>query len=392
VKLKDYYKVLGLTESASADEIKKAFRDLAKKFHPDANPGNKAAEEKFKEISEAYEALSNPDKKSKYDQLKRAQSQGYDFSGMNRGGASHGGESGGTYSGNADMGDIFGDIFGNTGKRGATGGGFSDFSDLFDMFFEGGRPKQQQKYREEEQGSGDDVTVRIEIPFDLSMKGGETIIKVPRESVCSRCGGTGGEPGSSAETCPKCGGRGKIQFSQGGFIINKTCPNCAGSGRSYSRDCSLCHGEGIEKEIKQIRIKVPAGVSDGTKIKIHEQGDTGPGKSGRGDLYVIFKVKQSEEFERKGDDLYFKARINIAQAMVGGNIKIPAHDGEINVKIPAGTSEGAMLKVKGHGVKNMKTGRSGDLYAVIGVDIPKADNDKERKLVEELAKLKGMKL
>ncbi|MBN2753614.1 MAG: J domain-containing protein [Candidatus Goldbacteria bacterium] len=376
MQLKDYYKVLGLTDKAGDDDIKKAFRQLAKKYHPDAHPGDKAAEERFKEISEAYEVLSNTEKKAQYEKLKQAQAGGYDFSNMGRGGQN------GNYQGNVDFSSIFGDMFGQNRSGG--------FSDIFDMFFENGqRGRGQSRGRSAAPQKGDDVNIRIKIPFDLSLKGGETIVKVPRASQCTLCGGTGAAPGTGVQQCPTCNGSGSIHFSQGGFMINKPCPNCDGRGTVIKTPCIKCAGTGSEKEIEKIRIKIPQGVTDGTKLKISGHGDYG--KGGRGDLYVIFGVEESAQFERRGDDLYYGASINLAQAALGSEIEIPLTDGAVKVKIPAGTQPGSAQKIKGKGAKNIKTGKNGDLIIVINVEIPLKLNDKEKKLIQELAKLKDMK-
>ncbi len=367
MQLKDYYKILGVSEKAGDDEIKKAFRQLAKKYHPDAHPGDKAAEERFKEISEAYEVLSNPQKKAQYEKLKQAQAGGYDFSNFGRNGQN------GNYQGNMDFSSIFGDMFGG-GKSGG-------FSDIFDMFFENGpRRGGSQRSRAAAPQKGEDVTVRIKIPFDLSIKGGETIVKVPRDSQCTLCNGTGAAPGTSSQTCPSCGGSGSIHFSQGGFMINKPCPKCEGRGTVINTPCIKCAGLGTEKDTEKIRIKIPQGITDGTKIKISGHGDYA--KGGRGDLYVIFAVEHSPLFERRGDDLYYGAVVNLAQAMLGSETEITLPDGAVKIKIPAGAQPGTALRLKGKGAKNISTGKTGDLIAVINVEIPSKLTAKEKSLLK----------
>ncbi len=376
--VKDYYKILGVRENASDEEIKKAFRNLAKQYHPDANPGNKQAEEKFKEINEAYEVLSNKQKRAQYEQLRNAQARGFDFSQAGRGAdfSSFG----------FDFTNIFSDLF--SGRKNKTGGGFED---IFDMFFSKKDRGFSTSYDEDSYGDkGTDVTVRIEIPFALALEGGETIIKVPRTVDCARCNATGVEPGSSIIVCPMCGGTGTLQYSQGGFVISKVCPRCSGKGKQPKQYCRQCNGAGTVEEIKQIRIKIPAGVKDGDKIKIKEQGNMNSSNKRRGDLYIIFAVKESPEYRREGDDIYFKQKVNLAQAILGSKINVQTPEGVVAVKIPEGSKSGTILKVKGFGARNIKTGRKGDFFVELDVEIPKAATKEEKELIEKLAKLKNM--
>ena len=377
--VKDYYKILGVREDASDAEIKKAFRNLAKQYHPDTNPGNKQAEEKFKEINEAYEVLSNKQKRAQYEQLRHAQARGFDFSQAGRGTefSSFGG---------FDFTNIFSDLF--SGRKNKTGGGFED---IFDMFFSKKDRGFSTSYDEDSYGDkGTDVTARIEIPFALALEGGETIIKVPRTIDCPRCNATGVEPGSPIVICPMCGGTGALQYSQGGFIISKVCPRCSGKGKQPKQYCRQCNGAGTVEEIKQIRIKIPAGVKDGDKIKIKEQGNMNSSNKKRGDLYIIFAVQESPVYRREGDDIYFKQKINFAQAVFGSKINVQTPDGVVAVKIPEGSKSGTILKVKGFGAKNIKTGRKGDFFVELDVEIPKAGTKEEKELIEKLAKMKKM--
>lgn len=383
--LKDYYKILGVPQGAGEAEVKKAFRSLAKQYHPDANKGNKQAEEKFKEISEAYEVLSNKDKRAKYEQVKDASDRGFDFSNMRGQGGGPRAYSG---SGSYDFSDIFGNIFSGQGqgKRGRASG----FEDIFDMFFTNKQDRGFTTSHDDSEYSekGSDVSVRIEIPFSLAMDGGETIIKVPRTKDCDRCNSSGVEPGAQIQLCPMCGGRGAMEFSQGGFVVNKPCPQCGGKGKVPTQHCTACGGTGTATETKQVRIKIPAGVAEGDKIKISGQGNMSSTNQERGDLYVIFRVKESDMYERKGDDLYFKAKINMAQAMLGTKITVPTIEGAMAVKIPEGTQNGTSFKLAGRGAKNIKTGRKGNFYVEVEVEVPKAATDAERELMEKLAKLK----
>jgi molecular chaperone DnaJ len=381
--LKDYYKTLGVAQGAGEAEVKKAFRNLAKQYHPDANRGNKQAEEKFKEISEAYEVLSDKDKRAKYEQVKSASDRGFDFSNMRGQGGAPRGYSG---AGSFDFSDVFGNIFSGQGQ----GKQASGFEDIFDMFFTN---KQDRGFKttyddSEYSEKGSDVTVRIEIPFSLAMEGGETIIKVPRAKDCDRCNATGVEPGAVIQLCPMCGGRGAMEFSQGGFVVNKPCPRCGGKGKVPSQHCSQCSGTGTTAETKQVRIKIPSGVAEGDKIKITGQGNMSSTNQERGDLYVIFKVKESDMYERRGDDLYYNAVINMAQAMLGTKITVPTIEGAMAIKIPEGTQNNTSFKLAGRGAKNIKTGRKGNFYVEVKVEVQKAATEAERELMQKLAKLK----
>lgn len=376
--VKDYYKILGVREDATDAEIKKAFRNLAKQYHPDINPGNKQAEEKFKEINEAYEVLTNKQKREQYEQLRNAQARGFDFSQAG---------SGTDFSsfGGFDFTNIF-DFF--SGRKRKTSGGFEN---IFDMFFSKRDRGFSTSYDENSYGEkGTDITVRVEIPFALAMEGGEMIVKVPRTVDCFRCNGTGVEPGSPIVVCPMCGGKGTLEYSQGGFIISKVCPRCSGKGKLPKQYCRQCNGAGTIEEIKKIRIKIPAGVKNGDKIKIKEQGNMNSTNKKRGDLYVIFAVKESPAYRREGDDIYFKQKINFVQAILGSKINVSTPEGVVAVKIPEGTKSGDILKVKGFGARNIKTGRKGDFFIEIDVEVPKAETNEERELIEKLAKLKNM--
>jgi len=386
--IKDFYKILGVDRNASPEEIKKAFRTLAKKYHPDANPGSKEAEEKFKEISEAYDVLTDKDKKAKYEQLKDAQARGFDFSNF-----SGGQPSGYSSQGGGDFSEVFGDIFSGRGGAGRQAGG--GFEDIFDMFFNQGprRGYSQEGATQEGRGpKGQDITVRIEIPFSLAMEGGETIVKVPRAVDCARCRGTGAEPGARVEQCPACGGEGTMHFAQGGFMVNKTCPRCAGKGSIINEFCHECGGSGETQEIRKIRIHIPEGAADGDKIRIRNEGNMRSWNRERGDLYVIFKVDRSETFERRGDDIYYSLKINPAVAVLGGSAQVKVPDGTIDLKIPAGLQPGTSLKVAGHGARNIRTGKKGSLFVKVDVEIPNSTDPEEKELLKKWAKLKNWDL
>ena len=384
MQIKDYYKILGVEKNTPEAEIKKRYRELAKKYHPDANPGNKQAEEKFKEINQAYEILSNKEKRAKYEQLRDAQAKGFDFSSFRQGKPK-------SYPGGIDFDiySIFTDLFGEKSKSGPSGG----FEDIFDMFFQGsGRNTASQQAARKTRDRGDDLTARISIPFALSLNGGETIIKVPRIKDCSRCRGTGVEPGASLVPCPMCGGKGAIDFAQGGFMIQKTCPQCSGKGQQPTLKCRQCGGAGELSETKQVKVKIPAGVKEGDRIRIKGEGNMYSWNKQRGDLYVEFGIEPSVIYKRKGDDIFYTANINLAQAVLGARTRVPTPEGEVILKIPEGASEGMILKVAGQGAKNIVTGKRGDFFVTVKVRIEAAKTAEERKLIEEYAKLKNYKI
>lgn len=376
MKLKDYYSILGVNKGTPESEIKNKFRQLAKKYHPDANPGNKEAEEKFKEISEAYEILTNKEKREKYEQLRDAQERGFDFSQY-----ASGAGSGGAGSEPHDFSSVFENIFGKSSRQGG-------FEDILDMFFQGtGRNTHSQRAARHTSAKGDDLTARMEIPFDLALKGGETILKVPRVKDCTSCRGTGAEPGAGLAQCRVCGGHGTMAFEQGGFVINKPCPQCEGKGAVPVSKCKTCSGTGEVKETRQIRIKIPEGVKDGDKIKIKNEGNMHSWNKLRGDLYVVFKVKESGQYTREGDDLYYSLVTDVFSAMTGAKAPVPLPEGgEINITIPKGTQSGAVFKIPGKGAKNISTETRGNLLVRVFVKIPAADTSEQEKAVEEAKK------
>lgn len=284
--VKDYYKILGVSENATEEEIKKAYRKLAKQYHPDMNPGDKTAEAKFKEINEANEVLSNKEKRARYDQMRKYSESGFDFSSFGRGAGAGTGYQGKYQGINFDFSDIFSDLF--SGKQ---RGFSSDISDIFDMFFDFGRERKKQRYYEdnEEYQKNLDITTRVNLKSDIAKKGGNIILKFPREEVCSRCNGSGVETTSAQSTCSMCGGRGMVQFSQGGFIISKTCPRCGGRG-VYGIPCKKCNGKGEETNEIKLKINIPKGIKSGTKLRIKNQGKMDE-NGRRGDLYVIVNLK-----------------------------------------------------------------------------------------------------
>ncbi len=276
--VKDYYKILGVNENATEDEIKKAFRKLAKQYHPDMNPGDKSAEAKFKEINEAHEVLSNKEKRARYDQMRKYSDSGFDFSYAKRPGQSY------NYQGNFDFSDIFSDLFSGKRKTGFT----SDISSIFDMFFDFGESKRKTRFYDDEKENLD-LTTKINLKSDIAKKGGEIILKFQRLEKCEKCDGTGSEKIHFDEVCPMCGGKGLIEFSQGGFIISKTCPRCGGRGKA-TKVCKNCGGNGLETKEAKIKLKIPANIKNNTKLRIKNQGNSDT-EGRRGDLYVIINIK-----------------------------------------------------------------------------------------------------
>jgi molecular chaperone DnaJ len=361
---KDYYKILGIDEKASLEEIKKAYRRLAKKYHPDANPGDKTVEEKFKDISAAYEVLSDSKKRKQYDQLRQFGPRGF------RGTDAGGGFQGWDFKSPPGGGFSFQDI-----------GGLSGFGDIFtDLFDLGGRTRQA-RYGPQK---GEDLRFEIKVPFDLAISGGKTLIHLPREEVCPVCSGTGAAAGSATSVCPDCQGKGLISMAQGGFSINRPCPRCYGRGTIISKPCHNCGGIGQVKKTRKISVKIPAGVSDGGKIRLREQGLSGAGGGSPGDLILTVRVGEHRFFHRKGRDIRCRVPINVVQAILGGRIRVRAIDGKVELKIPPGTQSGTTFRVRGKGVS--VNGKRGDQLITVYITVPKHISEKQRKLIEEFAR------
>ncbi len=357
---KDYYKILGIPENATDEQIKRAFRELAKKYHPDRNPGDKAAEEKFKEINEAYEVLSDPQKRKQYDQFRKYKEQGYNFSGFGTG-------------------QEFGKGFG--------GGGFhfdlGDLGDLFDLFSDRRFYQERQAHTPQK---GRDLLYEATIPFETAVKGGEVTVAVEREEICPTCHGTGAAPGSRTMTCPVCHGTGKVEEFQGLFGISKPCPRCMGKGVIYETPCPVCRGTGKVKKLKRIKVKIPPGIKDGAKIRIRGEGDIGIKGGERGDLYLKIRIAPHSQFERKGDDIYSSIKVDFVKAILGGEAVVDTIDGKVKLKIPPGTQPGTLLRIRGRGVKKPQGIGRGDHYVKIDVSLPKRVTPKQRKLLEEFYK------
>ena len=350
---KDFYAELGVKKDASADEIKKAYRKLAREYHPDRNPGDAAAEERFKEVQGAYDLLSDPEKRKQYDTFGSANGRG----GFQGGNVNFGDFNVGDLG---DLGDLFGGLFGGRGGRG------------------GGRASRAQR--------GADLEVEISLSFEDSLKGVETKIPVTLETACSECHGSGAKPGTSPKICPECNGRGVFAESQGFFALSQPCPRCRGNGTVIEDPCPRCGGSGRERRTKRYTVKIPAGVKDGSRIRLKGKGEAGFAGGEAGDLYVITRVQPSKLYERRGDNLVVDVPLTFSEAALGATIEVPTPDGPVSVKVKPGTQDGTLLRVKGKGAPKLKGSGRGDLLARVRVTVPKKLKKRERELLEELQK------
>lgn len=362
---RDYYEVLGLKKGASDDEIKKAFRKGAMKYHPDKNPGDKVAEEKFKEINEAYEVLSDPDKKSKYDRFGHA---GVDPNY----GAGQGGFGG----------------FGGFGQGGFGGAGGFGFDDIFDMFSGFGGGGSRRGARRNGPSKGQDLQKTITIDFTEALFGVSKEIELTKDVKCKTCGGSGAKPGTGKRTCDQCGGSGQIsQVSQtpfGRFQNVTTCPKCGGTGELIETPCQDCNGTGkIRKKVK-IKIDIPAGVDNDSVITLRGQGAPGAHGGPNGDLYVVINVRPHSVYKRKGDDLYLDLPISFDQAALGAKVSVPGFGETYSYTISAGTQTGSTFRLKGKGAPNVHTGRKGDLYVKVNIEVPTKLSSKEKKAIKAM--------
>lgn len=364
---RDYYEVLGVDKGASADEIKKAYRKLAVKYHPDRNPGDKEAEEKFKEATEAYEILSDDQKRPLYDQ--------YGFAGVD----GNSGFGGGGF-GNSHAFHDFSDLFGGMG------GGFSD---IFEGIFGGGRSSSRRASPNAPQ-QGQSLRYDLDISFKDAVYGTKADIKFSHNEKCSLCGGSGAAAGGSRKNCPTCGGAGQIRRQAGFFAVQQTCPDCRGEGSVIDKPCSKCRGTGVEEKSKRVTLTIPAGVDDGKRIAIHGEGDAGKNGGPSGDLIIVLHVDSHPNFVRNGQDLYCAIPVTMAQAALGDTIVITTLDGKkIDFKLPAGTQNGKMLRIKNEGVPVINGNRKGDLYLKIVVQVPVKMSSRQKELLEEYLKLDG---
>ena len=354
---RDYYEVLGVKKNSTPDQIKSAYRKLAVKYHPDKNKGDKGAEEKFKEASEAYHVLSNSDRKQNYDNFGHA-------------------------------------AFENGGGR---GGGFSNFdfstnfSDIFEDFFGGGfgggsRKKRRSNYR------GSDLRYDLSITLEEAYSGKKQDIKFSTSEKCETCNGNGSKPGHNPDSCSMCGGHGQVRSNQGFFTVQQTCPQCSGSGEEITNPCSSCSGQGKKQASKRISVTIPKGVDDGTRIRLSGKGEAGSRGAGNGDLYLFINVYSHDFFKRSEENLFFECPISIADAALGTSIEIPTIDGgKAKIKIPAGTQSGKQFRLKGKGMPYMRGSGNGDLYIQLNTEVPISLNKEQKELLEKFREIENEK-
>src|SRR2546427_6902597 len=347
---RDYYEVLGVSRDATDEEIKKAFRKLAHQHHPDKNPGNRKAEERFRELAEAYQVLSDAERRSMYNRFGHAA--------FEQGGGVGGFEFGAGFE------DILGDLFGD--------------------FFGTGRTRGRTRARR-----GQDLRYDLEVTFEEAAFGCEKTIAVPRLSACETCGGRGAKPGTTPRTCPQCRGSGQVRFQQGFFSIAKTCGHCNGQGTLIAHPCATCAGSGVQRRTHQLSIKIPPGVDSGSRLKLRGEGEAGANAGTPGDLYVVLGVREHPLFAREGSDVVCEVPLSFAQAALGAEIEVPTLDGKARVKIPAGTQSGQVFRLKGRGIPDLNGYGRGDQVVRALVETPRKLSPRQRELLEEFARLAG---
>jgi molecular chaperone DnaJ len=360
---RDFYEILGVAKNATDEEIKKSYRKLAMKYHPDRNPDSKGSEDKFKEAKEAYEMLSDPQKRDAFDRYGHA---GVD---PNMGGGGGGGGFGGAGAGGFSdaFGDIFGDIFGNAARGGGGGGG--------------GRSAGPQVYR------GADLRYNLDITLEQAAHGFDTTIRVPSWDSCEICHGSGAKPGTQPTTCPTCAGHGQVRMQQGFFSIQQTCPKCHGTGKVIPEPCATCAGAGRIKRNKTLEVKIPAGIDDGMRIRSSGNGEPGMNGGPPGDLYVEIHIKQHPVFQREGDDLHCEIPISYAKAALGGEIEVPTLSGKASFTLPEGTQTGKTFRLRSKGVKGVRSGYAGDLFCHVVIETPVKLTERQRELLREFEEL-----
>jgi molecular chaperone DnaJ len=367
---KDYYQILGVSEKADASEIKKAYRKLAKQYHPDANQNDPKAAERFKEVGEAYAVLSDAGKRTQYDQMRRM--------GPFMRGAGRGAGTGGMDFGGAGQGD-FRFSMDDLGDIGGLG-------DLFSSIFDFGRKRKPRTGPER----GGDVEYTVEIPFEQAARGGTISVMIPVTEECAACSGTGAAPGTRTVVCSECSGTGTVSFGQGGFAVNRPCPACYGRGQIPAQPCPACGGSGQVRQERKIRLKVPAGVDTGSKLRLSGQGERGRGGGAAGDLLITFRVQPHRFFRRKGLDVHCTVPVNIAQAALGSRIRVRTVDGKrVALKIPAGTQSGTKFRIPGQGIE--KSGQRGDQYVQVKITVPEKLDPAEERLMREFAEAAELK-
>jgi molecular chaperone DnaJ len=354
-KKRDYYEVLGVGRNASEEEVKRSYRRLAVKFHPDKNPDDPHAEEKFKELGEAYDVLMDSDKRAAYDRFGHAA--------FASGGAGFGGFH--------DPFDIFREVFG--------GGGFG--GGIFETFFGGAGTRAEGRQR------GSDLRYDMQIGLEEAAFGVEKEIEIEKLDTCDKCHGSGAEPGSRTISCPTCGGRGQVISSRGFFHVSQTCPRCRGAGEVIEKPCPKCHGEGRMEKLSRVKLKIPAGIREGSRLRSSHNGEAGIRGAAPGDLYVVIHIKEHKVFQREDDDLYCEVPIAFSLAALGGEVDVPTLEGKAHLKVPAGTQSGQMFKLRGKGITNVNGRGRGDLFARLIVEVPSHLNVEQRRKLEEFATL-----
>ena len=357
-KKRDYYEVLGVTKSASVEEVKRSYRKLAVKFHPDKNPDDPHAEEKFKELGEAYDVLMDGDKRAAYDRFGHAAFE----------------QGGGFRGGFHDPFDIFREVFGGSGGIGGT---------IFETFFGGMAGSGEDRQR------GADLRYDMQITLEEAAFGAEKEIEVRKLDACEKCNGSGAEPGSRSINCPGCGGRGQVVTSRGFFQVSQTCGRCRGTGQIVEKPCRNCGGEGRFEKPTRIKLKIPAGISNGSRLRSPRNGEAGIRGGPQGDLYVVVHVKEHEIFQRDEDNLYCEVPIAFSLATLGGEVPVPTLEGKANLKIPAGTQSNQMFKLRGKGVVHVNGRERGDLLVRVMVEVPTKLNAEQRAKLQEFAELCG---
>jgi molecular chaperone DnaJ len=353
VSKRDYYEVLGVGKNATETDLKSAYRKLAMKFHPDRNPGDKAAEESFKEAAEAYAVLADPQKRSMYDR--------FGHQGVAQGAGAGAGFDPSVFSDFGDFADILGGMFG--------------FGDMF-----GGARRRSGPQR------GADLRYDLEISFEEAANGTETTVQIPRQENCETCHGSGAAPGTQATTCSMCRGQGQVRRQQGFFTIATTCPQCRGAGRTVSKPCQACHGSGRVAHERKITVKIPAGIATGQQLRLQNEGEAGTAGGPSGHLYVVVHVQEHDFFKRDGVNLFCEVPVNFTTLALGGEIVVPTLDGTDMVKVPEGTQTGTTLRLRGKGLPDVNGRGKGDLFATVQVQTPKKLNKEQRQLLEQLSK------
>ncbi|MCX7626660.1 MAG: molecular chaperone DnaJ [Candidatus Sumerlaeaceae bacterium] len=368
----NYYKILGVAENASQDEIKKAYRKLALKYHPDRNRNNPEAEEKFKQITEAYEVLSDPKKRAQYDAMRRGAFAGGFTSGAAGGGPFGAGATSFSFSDLGGFADIFEQLFRerSTGRRGA---GFSSFD------------------FEEPGTAGNDIEAEITIPFEVAVRGGKQTITFMKTDRCPNCGGSGAQPGTRVATCAQCGGRGTVTISQGAFGVTRLCSGCGGRGTVITTPCVVCRGTGFSSRPKTLTVKIPAGVKDGQIIRLAGEGQPGVNGGPAGDLLLRVNVQPHPLFRRDGDNIIVEKEIDCATAVLGGQVTVPTLDGEVKLKIPPGTQSGTVFRLRGRGA-HRRGSPAGDLHVIVKVLTPKNLTEKQKEAFRAFAREMGWKV